>query len=49
MILEAIISLLGMVMGIICFVKGEVWGLIEGTYAGVVFVIICLFISDINH
>ena len=51
MILGSVTSLLGLVIGIICFVKGELWGLVQGMYAGVVFVIICYFIlmeTDIN-
>ena len=44
MLLETITSFLGLVIGLICFMQGEVWGLIEGTYAGVVFVIVCYLI-----
>ena len=41
MILETNTSLLGLAIGLFCFMDGEVWGLIEGTYAGVVLVIVC--------
>lgn len=40
MIFESVISLLGLVMGILYFVRGEVWGLVEGMYAGVVLVML---------
>lgn len=49
MLLGSVTSLLGLIMGIVYFIKGEMWGLIEGTYAGIVFVIICqLIIVEAN-